>query len=108
MTRLSALVAVTAIGLVVCLPRSFTADDSAGFTPLFNGKNLTGWKTFLDPKAEGADPNKVWTIENGEIHCTGKPFGYLLTDKEYGNYVLRVQWRWPANPGNSGVFVHVT
>jgi hypothetical protein len=50
----------------------------------------------------------VWTIENGEIHCTGKPNGYLLTEKEYGDFVLRLQWRFPGTPGNSGVFVHVS
>jgi hypothetical protein len=77
-------------------------------TPLFNGKDLTGWKTFLDPRTKDADPAKVWTIKDGEIHCTGKPNGYLLTDKEYDNYLLRVQWRFPGAPGNSGVFVHVS
>lgn len=81
---------------------------AAGYTPLFNGKDLTGWTTFLDPRAKDADPKKVWTIENGEIHCLGKPNGYLLTDKEYGDYELRVQWRFPGAPGNSGVFVHVS
>jgi hypothetical protein len=84
------------------------AEPKDGFTPLFNGKDLSGWKRFLDPKVPDADPNKVWTVENGEIHCLGKPHGYLLTDREYGNYVLRVQWRWPQKPGNSGVFVHVS
>jgi len=74
---------------------------------LFNGRDLTGWKTFLDPKVPDADPKKVWTVANGEIHCLGKPYGYLITEKEYGDYVFRVQWRWPEGPGNSGVFVHV-
>ena len=83
-------------------------EASAGFNTLFNGKDLTGWKTFLDPKSPGADPNVVWTIKGGQIYCTGKPFGYLLTDEEYGNYVLRVEWRWPEKPGNSGVFLHVS
>jgi hypothetical protein len=109
MTRLSALIAPAVIGLAACVPWNAQAGDAAaGFTPLFNGHDLTGWKTFLDPKAKDADPKKVWTIENGEIHCAGLPMGYLLTDKEYGDYVLRVQWRWPAKPGNSGVFVHVS
>lgn len=74
---------------------------------LFNGKDLTGWRTFLDPKAKDADPSKVWTISDGVIHCAGKPAGYIVTDNDYDNYVLRLQWRWPAKGGNSGVFVHV-
>jgi hypothetical protein len=88
--------------------RSAAADTDASFVPLFDGKDLTGWRTFLDPKVPDADPKKVWTISNGEIHCLGKPYGYLLTEKEYGDYVLRLQWRWPKEPGNSGVFVHVS
>ncbi len=108
MTRTPLLAAALA-GLAAALVAPGRADDSsAGYTPLFNGKDLTGWKTFLDPKAKDADPAKVWTIQNGEIHCAGKPMGYLLTDKEYGDYVLRVQWKFPDKPGNSGVFVHVT
>src|SRR5215207_4062087 len=105
-TRTMSLVAATALGLVATV--GVRADTTPGFTPLFNGKDLSGWKTFLDPKVAGGDPKKVWTIENGEIHCTGKPNGYLLTEKEYGDYVLRFQWRFPGAPGNSGVFVHVS
>ena len=101
-----ALFAAAAVVAIVTIGQA--AEPSAGFTPLFNGKDLTGWKTFLDPKVPDADPKTVWTIKDGEIHCIGKPHGYLLTDEEYGEYVLRVQWRWPAEPGNSGVFVHVS
>jgi hypothetical protein len=97
---------LAAIGLA--LMAAAAAPAAEGFTPLFNGKDLTGWKRFLDPKAADADPNKVWTIDNAEIHCLGKPYGYLLTDKEYGDYLLRVQWKWPKEPGNSGVFLHVS
>ncbi|MFO0809897.1 MAG: DUF1080 domain-containing protein [Gemmataceae bacterium] len=80
--------------------------DDAGFKPLFNGKDLTGWTTYLQG---GADPAKTWTIKDGVIYCTGKPNGYLLTDKEYGDYILKVQWRFqPGKVGNSGVFVHVS
>jgi hypothetical protein len=73
---------------------------------------LTGWKRFLDPRVADADPDKTWTIKDGVIVCTGKPAGYLLTEKEYDNYVLTLEWRWgpnvkePKGP-NSGVFVHV-
>jgi Domain of Unknown Function (DUF1080) len=106
--RTALLTAAALTGLAAALAAPGRADTAAGFTPLFNGTDLAGWKTFLDPKAKDADPAKVWTIKNGEIHCLGNPLGYLLTAKEYGDYVLRVQWRWPAKPGNSGVFVHVT
>jgi hypothetical protein len=79
---------------------------------LFNGKDLSGWKRFLDPQAKDADPAKVWTVKDGVIICTGKPAGYIVTEQEYQNYELRLEWRWGESakqlPGpNSGVFVHV-
>jgi hypothetical protein len=106
----AAVIASAAAGVaIIALSLPVRAGEpSADFTPLFNGKDLTGWKAYLDPKVADADPKKVWTVENGEIHCIGKPFGYLLTEREYGDYVLRVQWKWPEKPGNSGVFLHVT
>jgi hypothetical protein len=44
--------------------------------------------------------------------CSGKPTGYLITNQEFENYVLRLQWRWGDNikqmrGPNSGVMVHV-
>jgi hypothetical protein len=108
-TRIFFFAAAALVAIAAGIPRNVNADGpSAGYTPLFNGKDLTGWKTYLDPKVKDADPQKVWTVKDGEIHCIGKPYGYLLTDDEYGDYVLRVQWRWPAEAGNSGVFLHVT
>ena len=81
------------------------ADDQDGFKPLFNGKDLTGWKTFHG--TSDVKPEEIWVVKDGVIHCTGKVNGYLITEKDYADYVLKMQWRWPAKPGNSGVFVHV-
>lgn len=87
--------------------------DAAGFTPLFNGRDLGGWKTYL-PK--GADPAKTWSVKEGVIICTGRPNGYLYTDKSYKNYVLRYDWQYkrPSDltddsqfKGNSGCLVHI-
>jgi hypothetical protein len=80
-------------------------DQAEGWVKLFNGRDFTGWTIFL---RDNPDPSQTFSVKGGIIHCTGKPNGYLLTEKEYGNYVLRVQWRFPAAPGNSGVFVHVS
>src|SRR4051794_12993898 len=68
-------------------------DKGSGTIKLFNGRDLSGWKTYLDP-AKNGDPEKIWTVKDGMIICEGSIFGYLLTEKEYGDYVLRLQWRW--------------
>ncbi|MEQ8209184.1 MAG: DUF1080 domain-containing protein [Lacipirellulaceae bacterium] len=71
---------------------------------LFNGKNLDGWKHHLGKsKVKRED---VWSVEDGVLKCKGRPAGYLYTEKDYENYVLTLQWRWPGKGGNNGVLVH--
>lgn len=87
------------------------ADD--GFTPLFNGKDTTGWTTTLRPPKDmpdaKPDPKATWGVKDGVLVCTGKPNGYIATEKEYENYTLRLKWRYPAGTEkpNSGVLLHV-
>jgi hypothetical protein len=71
---------------------------------LWNGKDFTGFKFFLEDST--TDPMTVWMIKDDVIHCTGVPAGYFYTEKEYSNYKLHVEWRWAAEPGNSGVLLH--
>lgn len=72
-----------------------------GWTPLFNGKDLTGLYTFLQKHGKDSDPDHVITIEDGAIHLykdapegSNVVMGYIGTNKEYGNYHLRFQYRW--------------
>ncbi len=71
---------------------------------LFNGSDLTGWIRF----APGGDIEKMWSVRDGVIHCTGKPHGYIRTEKTYRDYQLRLDWRWVETPTNSGVLLHKT
>jgi hypothetical protein len=88
------------------------ADD--GWTPLFNGTDTSGWTFTLRPSKDKPndkpDPKDTWTVKDGVLICTGKPNGYIATEKEYENYQLRLKWRYPkeAKAGNSGVLLHVT
>ncbi len=71
---------------------------------LFNGKNLDGWTIYVsDPKI---DPSTFFYAKDGLIETPGVPMGYLRTKKEYENYLLHVEWRYPEIPTNSGVFIH--
>jgi hypothetical protein len=76
---------------------------------LLNGRDLAGWTAVLaDEKATAAD---VWNVRDGVLHCKGEPRGYLRTERDdFENYVLKVQWRFPAGTkgGNSGVLVHTS
>lgn len=79
-----------------------------GFTPLFNGKDFTGWKFVIGAK-EVADPGKTFTVnaKDGTIVVSGSPNGYFATAKSYKNYVLRFDWQYPKKSGNSGLLVHI-
>lgn len=68
------------------------AEPPKGFTALFNGKNLDGWK---------AKPNG-WAVENGIL--TRKPkSGYIWTEEAYGDFVLDVEVK-VSQRCNSGIF----
>lgn len=100
---------LTLIATLSCLlsHSSLTAAEKEGNIKLFNGKDLSGWDTYLRGDAK---PEDVWSIKDGVIFCKGKPAGYIITKKEYSDYVLRLEWRWAKKGGrkNSGVFVHVS
>jgi hypothetical protein len=81
------------------------AQPEKGRIDLFNGKDLSNWVFVLKNKT--VDPAKVFTVKEGVIHISGDPFGYMRTKKEYADYKLHVEWRWPVEATNSGVFFHV-
>jgi hypothetical protein len=86
-----------------------TGTFGAESVSLFNGKDLAGWKAVLEDKA--ARPEDVWTVKEGVLHCKGEPRGYIRTERDdFENYVLKLQWRFPAGTkgGNSGVLVHTS
>ena len=68
---------------------------------LFNGRDLTGFDTYLGPPRGGNspygrnnDPEKVFTISGGQLHISGKVFGGLVTQRSYENYHLTVEYKW--------------
>ncbi len=73
--------------------------------PLFDGVDLAGWTFYLD--APGAKMSDVWSVADGVLDCKGQPIGYLRTEAQYEDFVLELDWRFPAGgePGNSGVLL---
>jgi len=72
--------------------------------PLFNGQNLDGWTIFVNDSI--ISPDKFFYVNDGMIETVGVPNGYLRTVKEYSDYKLHIEWRYPEKPTNSGVFLH--
>lgn len=111
---------------------------TAGADPaqsLFNGRDLTGWETYLGveevpalpfdlfgtwppPIGRGEDPTGVYSVveEDGEpaIRISGEIWGALVTRHEFENYHLRLEYKWgearhpPRDeaPRNTGVLYH--
>ena len=68
-----------------------------GFAALFNGKDLTGWKS----KGNVADH---WTIKDGVIYYDGKG-GSLISEKEFGDYIMYADWILDSKGGDSGIYL---
>jgi hypothetical protein len=71
-----------------------------GFTPLFNGKDFTGWIYGQRPNGTENKSGKGYQIENGVIYSTKEDGGNLYTEKEYANFVLRFEFRLTPNANN--------
>ena len=78
--------------LLIALP---LAAAEPGFTPLFDGKTLNGWQL-------SGKHGTGYVVEDGMIVCPPDGGGNLLTEKEYGNFVLRFEYRLSPG-GNNGV-----
>jgi hypothetical protein len=114
-----------AVGL---LTLSLPAADSPppkppeGFTALFNGKDLTGWKGHTTPVERKLPKEKLaelqatrnklameqWSVVDGAIHLTppgkGKQGVSLVTEKDYGDFELYVDWKIEKG-GDSGIYL---
>jgi hypothetical protein len=67
--------------------------DEAKFTPLFNGKDLTGFKA--------EDSKAFWRVEDGVLigeNDAAKKGNYLWTEKEYRDFVIEFDVRWKGVP----------
>lgn len=96
---------VTALTMAGCCANGRRAEPGT-WTPLFNGKDLSGWTVKCQPK----DQEKVfWSVEGGTILCDSmgrKDHNYvwLLSEQEYGDFELKLKFQAYTNsPGNSGV-----
>ncbi|WP_035607403.1 DUF1080 domain-containing protein [Haloferula sp. BvORR071] len=75
---------------------------------LFNGKDLSGWKPDVPAADDKPDTAPSFIVRDGKLVSMGKPLGHLVTEKEYANYRLTVEYRFPGKGGNCGVLVHAS
>ncbi len=77
-----------------------------GWTLLFNGRNLNGWRTYQNK------PSNSWSVKDGTIYC--KPVtsnndvrADLISQDTYENFDLTIDWKI-SDKGNSGILYMVT
>lgn len=120
----ASLVALAALSVVLpCLALAADNTPPEGFTALFNGKDLTGWKGLLKEPLDNparrakASPEQLaeaqkeadevmrggWRVENGTLIFNGKGRS-LCTAKDYGDFELYIDWKIEPR-GDSGVYL---
>ena len=77
-------------------------EQDAGFKPMFNGQDFTGWR-FTDGKEATDVPN--WKVADGIIRLSGGGAPHLCTSREYGDFEMRFEWRSTQDNYNSGFFI---
>jgi hypothetical protein len=123
-----------AFALAVAIAPGVAADaETSAWTPLFNGRDLSGWETYLGPQYDtekrefagepvglNRDPDRVFTVVAIDgapaIRVSGRDFGGFSTLAEFENYHLRLQFKWGQDrhppraqaPRDSGLLYHAT
>ncbi|MCX6599832.1 MAG: DUF1080 domain-containing protein [Acidobacteria bacterium] len=80
---------------LACLLPCLALGAEPGFKDLFNGRNLDGWQ-LVHGRGTG------YVVENGMIVCPADGGGNLFTAKEYGDFVLRFEFKLSVG-GNNGI-----
>lgn len=75
---------------------------------LFNGKDLTGWHVDVPEADKNPNVRPSFITRDGNLVSMGKPGGHLITDAEYSDYKLVVEYRFVKEAGNCGVLVHAS
>ena len=87
-----------------CQNRLTRQEKAEGWVLLFDGKTTDGWRNFNSDNAELA-----WHVVDGCLQAMGvgdDANGYIVTDKEYENFILSWDWKLTEG-GNSGMLYHV-
>lgn len=87
----------------------------SGPEKLLNGGNFWDHWKFVSEEANDANRNVTWKVVSGGkdqpsvLVCSGKPYGYIRTQKSYENFQFSMEWMYPSDPNaNSGILLFTT
>ena len=98
LSRIPILVALAALSLG--LGCQSTTTEQSGAVDVLDDFEKDFFVAFGDPAS--------WKVEDGVFQCNGTPNGYICSRKSYSNYVLTLEFRFPEQAGNSGVFHYIS
>jgi hypothetical protein len=75
---------------------------------LFNGTSLANWHADVPELDTNRAAKNPFIIRNGLLVSAGKPNGHLITNDDFENYRLHIEYRFAKQPGNCGVLVHAS
>lgn len=81
---------------------------------LFNGKDLSGFYTYLRDLGKNNDPKQVFSVRDGLLRISGEVYGCITTLESYADYRLIVEYKWgektwpprEKRARDSGVLLH--
>lgn len=97
-SRIPTLAALAALSLGLACQSSPT--EPPGAVEVLDDFEKDFFVAFGDPAS--------WKAEGGVFQCSGTPNGYLCSRKSYSDYVLTLEFRYPEQAGNSGVFHYIS
>lgn len=83
------------------------AEQQAGWTLLFDGKSMNGWRTYQNKQAHS------WTVSESSLYCKGSTSDKsdmrtdIITVDQFENFDLSIDWKI-APKSNSGIMYLVT
>lgn len=95
---------ITLVALFACI--SFFSQSQT--INLFNGNNLDGWHMDVPNLEKDSSLRIPFVVRDGLLVSLGTPMGHLITDTNYDNYTLEMDYRFAGDPGNCGILVHAS
>ncbi len=102
------MIAALALGGAVVALAAETVPGAATSQSLFNGKDLEGWHADVPDLDKNPTAQSPFVVRDEMLVSLGTPGGHLITDAEFQNYRIEVEYRFAAKPGNCGVLVHAS
>ena len=99
----------TVIGALVVLASAGCTATGPEWTPLFNGRDLTGWTPKIRGSAFGVDEAGTFRVEDGLITVGyegydefGARFGHLFYESPFSHYRLKIEYRFVGQQATDG------